>query len=163
MNRLFRTFLALALACAATITLLNITSADQTLDSTFLVSQRRIHIPAAHFQVGGNSSRRILLLRVRIQLDSWTTEVITLNPDGSSAYAYYPPYSATVTGTWVYTPSREVVGFTNFRWLTTTFQPPNHLWASQYLTQAGFEIAVSLLQQTPIISPTRYQKQKERT
>ena len=73
----------------------------------------------------------------------WTSEVITLNTDGNSIYNYNPPYAGIVTGTWVYTPSIEEVGFTNFRWLTTTFQAPNRLWASQYLTRAGFEIAIS--------------------
>ena len=142
MNRLFRTFLALALACAATITLLNITSADQTPDSpSSSANDVFIYLPLISRSVV-TPAGAYYCYEYEFSL-IWTTEVITLNPDGSSAYAYYPPYSATVTGTWVYTPSREEVGFTNFRWPTTTFQPPNHLWASQYLTQAGFEIAVS--------------------
>jgi hypothetical protein len=73
----------------------------------------------------------------------WTSEVITLNTDGSSVYAYAPPYVSIVTGTWNYTALRHEVTFTNFRWPTATYEVPNHLWASRYLTQAGFEIALS--------------------
>ena len=73
----------------------------------------------------------------------WTGEVITLNVDGSSVYAYYPPYGSVVTGTWVYTPAIQQVELTNFRWLTVTFQPPDRLWASKYLPQPGFDIAIS--------------------
>jgi hypothetical protein len=72
----------------------------------------------------------------------WTGEVITLNVDGSSVYAYYPPYSAVVTGTWVYTSAIQQVGFTNFRWITVTFQAPDRLWASQYLPRPGFDVAI---------------------
>ncbi len=73
----------------------------------------------------------------------WTSEAITLSANGSSVYKYNPPYEAIVTGTWVYTPNIKEVGFTNFRWPTATFQTPNRLWASMYLTYAGFEIALS--------------------
>jgi hypothetical protein len=73
----------------------------------------------------------------------WTTEVITLSVDGSSVYAYSPPYTAVVTGTWVYTPTIQEVGFTNFRWLTATVQLPDRLWASRYVPHAGFEVALS--------------------
>jgi hypothetical protein len=73
----------------------------------------------------------------------WTTEVITLSPDGSSVYDYGLPYAAIVTGTWAYTASEQVVEFTNFRWLTATYEMSNRLWASRYLPQAGFEIALS--------------------
>ncbi len=73
----------------------------------------------------------------------WTSEVITLNADASSIYNYNPPYAHIAYGTWVYTPSIEEVSFTNFRWPTTTFQAPNRLWASKYLTYAGFEVAIS--------------------
>src|SRR5689334_672662 len=45
----------------------------------------------------------------------WTTEVITLSVDGSSFYEYHGPYqTGIVTGTWVYTPTTQEVGFTNF-------------------------------------------------
>jgi hypothetical protein len=73
----------------------------------------------------------------------WTTEVITLSVSGASVYAYSPPYTAVVTGTWVYTPASQEIGFTNFRWLTATVQLPNRLWASKYLPQAGFDVALS--------------------
>jgi len=73
----------------------------------------------------------------------WTSEVITLNTDDSSVYAYSPPYPSIITGTWSYTASIQEVGFTNFRWLTATYEIPDRLWASRYLTQAGFEIAIS--------------------
>jgi hypothetical protein len=73
----------------------------------------------------------------------WKVEVVTLNADGSSIYDYNPSYTAVVTGTWLYTPAIQEVGFTNFRWPTATFQAPDRLWASRYLTYAGFEIALS--------------------
>jgi hypothetical protein len=73
----------------------------------------------------------------------WTTEVVTLNKDGSSLYVYSPPYAAIITGTWVYTPVIQEVGFTNFRWPTATFQLPDRLWASNYITPAGYEVALS--------------------
>jgi len=77
----------------------------------------------------------------------WTSEVITLNVDGSSIYDYNPPYSSIVTGTWNYIALRQEVEFTNFRWLTATYEGPDHLWASRYLTQAGFDIALSCTRQ----------------
>ena len=73
----------------------------------------------------------------------WTTEVITLSVDGSSVYAYNPPYAAVITGTWTYTPTVQEVGFTNFRWLTATVELPDRLWNRRYLPQAGFEVALS--------------------
>lgn len=72
----------------------------------------------------------------------WTSEVITLNIDGSSVYNYAPPYSGVVTGTWVYTPTIQQVGFTNFRWLTATYEAPDRLWASRYLPHVDFTIAI---------------------
>lgn len=73
----------------------------------------------------------------------WTSEVVTLRPGGASVYAYAPPYTSIVTGTWVYTPTTMTIEFTNFRWLTATVQLPNRLSASKYLPQAGFEVALS--------------------
>ncbi len=72
----------------------------------------------------------------------WTTEVITLNADGTSVYEYHLPYSGIATGTWVYTPTTNEVGFTNFRWLTATYQAPGRLWAWRYLPESGFDIAL---------------------
>ena len=77
----------------------------------------------------------------------WSSEVITLHPDGSSIYAYNPPYTRIITGTWSYSAARQEVAFTNFHWLTATYIAPNRLWASRYLTQAGFEIAMSCQRQ----------------
>jgi hypothetical protein len=73
----------------------------------------------------------------------WTTEVITLSVDGSSIYAYNPPYQDIVAGTWVYTPTAQEVGFTNFRWITATVELPNRLSAHKYLSGPGFEIGLS--------------------
>jgi hypothetical protein len=72
----------------------------------------------------------------------WTTEVITLSVDGSSIYAYNPPYTAIVTGTWEYSPTAQEIEFTGFRWVTATVELPNRLWASRYLPGPGFEIGV---------------------
>ena len=79
----------------------------------------------------------------------WTTEVITLSVDGSSVYEYRPPHPSVVTGTWVYTPTAQQVGFTNFRWITATVLLPDRLWASRYLPQVGFEIALNCNRRTP--------------
>lgn len=72
----------------------------------------------------------------------WTSEVITLNPDGTSIYAYNPPSTGIVTGTWSYNASTREVGFTNFQWLTATYEMPDRLWATRYLPHAGFEVAI---------------------
>lgn len=73
----------------------------------------------------------------------WTSEVITLNANGSSVYDYDPPYSGVITGAWTYTPSIREVGFTGSRWPTATYILPDRLWARKYLEHAGFEIALS--------------------
>lgn len=72
----------------------------------------------------------------------WTSEIITLNADGSSIYDFSPPYLTTMTGTWTYTPSIRQVGLTNFRWPTATYEAPNRLWASEYLPEPDFEVAL---------------------
>ncbi len=72
----------------------------------------------------------------------WSSEVITLNVDGTSVYSYNPPYAGVVTGTWVYTPATREVGFTNFRWLTATFYAPDRIWATRYVPEVGFWIAL---------------------
>ena len=72
----------------------------------------------------------------------WSSEMITLNVDGTSIYDYDPPYVSTVTGTWAYSPTIQEVSFTNFRWVTTTYEIPNYLWATRYLPNVGFEIAI---------------------
>lgn len=72
----------------------------------------------------------------------WFSEVITLNADGSSIYDFAPPYLTTMTGTWTYTPSIRQVGLTNFRWPSATYEAPNRLWASEYLPEPDFEVAL---------------------
>jgi hypothetical protein len=79
----------------------------------------------------------------------WTTEVITLSVDGSSIYEYHPPHSTFVTGTWVYTPTVQQVGFTNFRWITATVELPDRLSARRYLPGPGFEVALRCNKRTP--------------
>jgi hypothetical protein len=71
----------------------------------------------------------------------WTSDVITLYPDGSSAYQYFYG-SSYASGTWRYTASLQEVGFTNFRWMSATFIPPDRMWNEQYLPGPGFEIAI---------------------
>lgn len=77
----------------------------------------------------------------------WSADVITLNVDGTSEYSYCHPYGNLPTGTWVYTSSIRQVGFTNFRWVTTTYEAPDRLWAWRYLPYAGFEIGISCFRQ----------------
>src|SRR5262249_24347147 len=72
----------------------------------------------------------------------WTTDVITLSVDGSSIYAYNPPASSIVTGTWTYSPTAQEIAFTGFRWITATVELPNRLWARKYLPDPGFEIGL---------------------
>jgi hypothetical protein len=78
----------------------------------------------------------------------WTWEVVTLNADGGSVYEYPPPYGSTVTGTWTYSPAALEVQFTNFRWLTATFDAPDRLWASEYLPGPDFEVALECMRRT---------------
>ncbi len=77
----------------------------------------------------------------------WSADVITLNVDGTSEYSYCYPSGYLPTGTWVYTSSIRQVGFTNFRWLTTTYEAPDRLWAWRYLPHAGFEIGIDCYRQ----------------
>ncbi len=77
----------------------------------------------------------------------WTQDVITLNADGTSIYEYYPPYPGIATGTWVYTPATQEIGFTNFRWLTATYEAPGRLWARRYISETSFEIALDCRRQ----------------
>ncbi len=140
MNHLLRTILATAVALATLFALLKITYSGETLPPTSPADDMFVFLPIIQQSISPAGAYYCYESEFAM---IWRTEVITLNADGSSIYAYYPPHFSSVTGTWVYTPSTEVVGFTNFTWLTTTFQPPDRLWASQYLTQAGFEVAIS--------------------
>ena len=72
----------------------------------------------------------------------WASEVITLNPDGSGIYDFTPPYLSTMTGTWAFVPATWEVQFTNFRWPTATYDAPDRLWASRYLPEPDFEVAL---------------------
>lgn len=141
MNHLFRASLALIIACAALFTLLKITYADETrASSSAPVQDVYLYLPIIAMEA--NPAGNYYCHEWEFGL-IWTGEAISLSVDGSSVYVYDPPYAGIATGTWVYTPSSEEVGFTNFRWLTATFLPPNRLWASKYLSYAGFEIAMS--------------------
>lgn len=140
MNRFARTTVTVTVALTAVFALLNVTRANQPIrlpsspaeDSfVFLPVIYGLPSPAKAYYCYEWEFGLI-----------WTSEVITLDTSGSSTYVYHTPDSI-VTGTWVYTPAIQEVGFTNFRWLTTTYQPPGWLWARRYLTYTGFEIAVS--------------------
>jgi hypothetical protein len=139
MNHLFRAALATAVACTALFAVLNITDSDETPTSSSAPTQDgHLYLP----MIAGSTNPAGAYFCYEWEFGLiWMEEVITLSVDGSSAYDL--PYGGVVTGTWVYTPSSEEVGFTNFHWLTATFQPPNRLWASKYLTYTGFEIAIS--------------------
>ena len=139
MKHLFRASLALTIACAALFILLNITYADETLASSSApVDDVYLYLP----MIAGETNPAGAYFCYEWEFGLiWMEEVITLSVDGSSVYDL--PYGGVVTGTWVYKPDIEEVGFTNFHWLTATFQPPNRLWASKYLTYTGFEIAIS--------------------
>ena len=81
----------------------------------------------------------------------WSSDVVTLYSNGTSRYEYGPPYANVVTGTWVYKPTAQEVRFTGFRWITPTVQLPDRFFASRYLPEPGFEIAVSCLRRaTPL-------------
>lgn len=71
----------------------------------------------------------------------WSGDLITLYQDGSSEYQYYYGIGL-VSGAWTYTSSLREVGFTNFRWQTATFTPPDRMSNRQYLPGPGFEIAI---------------------
>ncbi len=71
----------------------------------------------------------------------WTSDVITLHPNGDSTYAYEPPHGGIVTGTWTYTPETRLVGFTEFRWETATVELTlERLWAARQFTAPDYEI-----------------------
>ncbi len=141
MNPLIRTMVAVTLALTAIFVLLKTTLSSQTYSTPAAPAEDTfVFLPIIYRSTSPAGAYSCYEYEFGL---IWTTEVITLNANGSSIYAYNPPYTAIVTGTWVYTPASQEVGFTNFRWLTTTFQPPDRLWASKYLTYAGFEIAIS--------------------
>lgn len=62
----------------------------------------------------------------------WTSDIVTLYPDGTSRYEYSPPYANITTGTWVYTPTAQEVQLTGFRWITATVQFPDRFYASRF-------------------------------
>ena len=72
----------------------------------------------------------------------WTTDVITLFPDGESLYAYQPPYGGVVTGTWVFTRETNEIAFTSFRWETATVEFPGRIWSRRTLVDPAIEIAL---------------------
>ncbi len=141
MNQLIRAMAAVAVALAAIFALLKTTHLDQKISALSAPADDRfVFLPIIYGSASPAGAYDCYEYEFGL---IWTGEAITLNADSSSLYAYSPPYPAIVTGTWVYSSPTQEVGFTNFRWVTTTFQPPDRLWASKYLSQAGFEIAVS--------------------
>jgi len=76
----------------------------------------------------------------------WSSETVILENDGTSLYLY-PQNSKPVTGTWSYIQPIHEVSFTNFRWLTATFEIPNRLSNRKYLEQPGFWISISCTRQ----------------
>jgi hypothetical protein len=140
MKHLFRASLALTMACAALFTLLKITYADETLTSSAPVKDVYLYLPMIHGSTAPAGAYHCYEWEFGL---IWNEEAITLNVDGSSLYAYHPPLDPIVTGTWVYTPSIQEVGFTNFRWLTATFRPPDDIWAYKYLIDVEFDIALT--------------------
>ncbi|MBK8989840.1 MAG: hypothetical protein IPM39_27895 [Chloroflexi bacterium] len=94
-----------------------------------------------HFRIEGLSIIPKMPYEIEFGL-IWASEIIILHPDGSSLYAYDPPGAGIATGTWAYKSQIQEVSFTNFRWITATFQPPNRIWATQYITHAGFDVGL---------------------
>jgi hypothetical protein len=139
MNHLFRAAFATAAACMALFAVLNVTDSDETLASSSAPAKDgHLYLPI----IAGSTTPAGAYFCYEWEYGLiWMEEVITLSVDGSSAYDM--PYFEIVTGTGVYKPDIEEVGFTNFHWLTATFQPPDYLWASKYLTYTDFEIAIS--------------------
>ncbi len=138
MNHLFRAALATAVACMALFAVLNITDSDVALTSSSAPAKEvYLYLPMIAGAI--NPAGAYFCYEWEFGL-IWMAEAITLSVDGSSAYDL--PYGGIVTGTWAYKPDIEEVSFTNFHWPTATFLPPNQLWASRYLTDAGFDIAL---------------------
>jgi hypothetical protein len=82
----------------------------------------------------------------------WLTEVVTLNPDGSSLYQYGSPINDTISGTWIYTPTTQIVELRNFRWPTAIVRDPDHFSNSQYLPEQGFEISIGCTRRTAALA-----------
>lgn len=140
MSHPLRTLLATTVALAALFTLLKITYADERRPSFAPSNDTFIYLPLISRST--SPAGAYYCYETEFSL-IWRMEVITLDANGSSVYAYSYPLHSIVTGTWVYTPSTEVVGFTNFTWLWTIFQPPDRLWNSRYITPPGFEVAIN--------------------
>jgi hypothetical protein len=141
MNGFARATVTVTVALAAILALLNVTRANQSIRlPSSSTEDSFVFLPVVYGPLSPAGDYYCYELEFGL---IWTSEVITLDISGSSTYAYHPPNPPIVTGTWVYTPATQEVGFTNFRWLTTTYLPPSRLWARRYLTYTGFEIAVS--------------------
>ena len=141
MRRLSSIALAVTAALALLLTVLGILNADRLLSGRAGDDEARAYLPFALASpptspVGSYNCYEYEFGMV------WYSEVITLNTDGSSVYDYDPPYLTTMTGTWGYTPSMREVQFTNFRWPTATYEAPHRLWASRYLPEPDFEVAL---------------------
>jgi len=74
----------------------------------------------------------------------WTTDVITLSHDMSSAYEFIYQSAPVITGTWTYTPTTQEVALRNFHWPIVTFHPPDGLSQSSTITNTGkpFEVGI---------------------
>lgn len=62
---------------------------------------------------------------------------IDLLSDGTSLYHDPDPFTTVMTGTWVYTPMVQTIGFTNSFWLTATYESPHRLYSEFRLEEGG--------------------------
>jgi len=140
MRRLPYVALAITIALVLFMTMLDALDAGR-LPSARAADESRAYLPFAPAATPASPAGSYTCYEKEFGM-VWTWEVVTLNADGSSIYEYPPPYGSTVTGTWTYSPTIREVQFTNFRWLTATFDAPDRLWASEYLPEPGFEVAL---------------------
>jgi hypothetical protein len=68
----------------------------------------------------------------------WQSKVVTLDVDGN----YYASETKDVAGKWAYLPATQELTITNFRWAILKVDTATRLWNSQYLTHAGFDVAI---------------------
>lgn len=140
MRRLPYLALAMTMALAALLAALSVLDMGRLL-SARAAGEARAYVPFALTSTPATPAGSYNCYEYEFGL-IWTTEVITLNPDGSSLYDFSPPYGNALTGTWAYVAALREVQFTNFSWPTATFDAPDRLWASEYLPGPDFEIAL---------------------
>ena len=107
MNHLLRTILATTVALATLFVLLKITYSDETLTPTSPADDTFVFLPFIQNSISPAGAYHCYEYEFGM---AWSHEIITLNTDGSSIYAYIFP-DRNATGTWDYTPSTEVVSF----------------------------------------------------